>query len=361
MKKKNRAPRPAMLLLLRKHGLKRLIFLFLLLLPTPPAWAHGCCPIPSIQRVEAAVHAVTAAITSSGRAITQQLAAGTASQNKAIKDQTRTFEEIMKAHAAALGAMEAQRLYGTGGEITLNGKKVRVTAQSPSLCTQLRAARALAESAQKRVNTNALITESFRSHNEDYETTIQARDRLSELKREDFDTAWLDKSVLTEKEVQNGIKSIQNLTNPEPLPRLKQGYKQDEEGKRYLARRALINQQNALTQRVLNRQLLLRAPLIDEAGKKTSILAKMQERVLETIEDTGENPWIEVLEQKGVAPLLRELNITAAHLYKTQFENLQASENVASLVAVLVSAEARRNQRAIAEEYGHFIDESDDD
>ena len=339
--------------------MKKLSCLILFFLPTPPAWAHGCCPIPSIQRVEAAVHAVTAAITASGRAITQQLAAGTASQNKAIKDQTRTIEEIMKAHAAALGAMEAQRLYGTGGEITLNGKKVRVTAQSPSLCTQLRAARALAESAQKRVNTAVLISENNRSHNEDSSSERSIGERLRDAPREDFDLNWLNKHVLTEAEVQGGIKSIKNMTNPSPLPRLSEQDKKSNVGRAYLAERALINQQYTLTQRFLNRQLLLRAPLIDEAGEKTSVMAKMQERVLRTIEDSAEAPWIEVLEQKGVAPLLRELNITAAHIYKLEFEHLQTSQDIASLLAVLASSDAREDGQVTGKKYADLIGDED--
>ena len=305
------------------------------------------------------MHAVTAAITSSGRAITQQLAAGTASQNNAIRDQTRTIEEIMKAHAATLGAMESQRLYGTAGEMTLNGKQVRLTAQSPSLCKQLRAARALAESAQKRVNADALITENNRRHNEDSRSERSLGERLRDAPRQDFALTWFSQRLLTEAEVQNGIRSIKNMTNPSPLPRLTEQDKDTNIGKAYLAERALTNQKHALVQRVLNRQLLLRAPLIDEAGKKTSVLAKIEERVLETVEDSGESPWIEVLEQKGVAPLLRELNITAAHIYRAEYENLQTNQDIASLLAVLVSADARRDGQAVSQKYSDLIGEED--
>ena len=345
----------------RERGLKLGLTLIMLglFMPSTPAQAHGCCPIPSIQRVEAAVHAVTAAITSSGRAITQQLAVGTASQNNAIRDQTRTIEEIMKAHAATLGAMESQRLYGTAGEMTLNGKQVRLTAQSPSLCKQLRAARALAESAQKRVNADALITENNRSHNEDSRSERSLGERLRDAPRQDFALTWFSQRLLTEAEVQNGIRSIKNMTNPSPLPRLTEQDKDTNIGKAYLAERALTNQKHALVQRVLNRQLLLRAPLIDEAGKKTSVLAKIEERVLETVEDSGESPWIEVLEQKGVAPLLRELNITAAHIYRAEYENLQTNQDIASLLAVLVSADARRDGQAVSQKYSDLIGEED--
>ena len=318
-----------------------------------------CCAIPSVERlrntVELAKHALSRTINENGRAITEQLVANNASQNRALQEQTRVMEALLKSHAATLNAMEAERLYGTAREVQVNGKTRLISAQSPSLCRQLQAARALHAVPAAHARARTLVAESQRHHNEGFASSNAATDRLRRAQRQHIDLSWMHRDILSETDTQHAVESIKNLINPYPLPRLDSRYKTTPQGKTYLAKRAVLNQKYQLAQDILNDQLLLRAPLIKEGHGTNSILNKMQERVDETIEDHREDSWVEQLERKALAGLLRELNINLMHLYRLGMHDLRTTQDTSRLLATLLANDTHRLRQGVQEEYTRVL------
>ncbi len=309
--------------------------------------AHAdCCPIPALDRLKAALervgHSIISAINTNGRALTEQMVASSQSHNRAIRDQTRALESLFKAHAAALNTMQTRRLYGQSGELRINGRKHLLTAHSPSLCDELRMAGMLHQAAVAGEKVRALMDENQRSHNEDFHSRNEVADRLHKASRRDFELAWMGRDLLDEEELSHATQSINTMVNPRPFPRLSEEQKRSPQGVSYLAKRAAHNQKYRLAQQVIGNHLLQRAPLLKQDGKRGSLLANLQDRVYATIEDNRETPWVSTLERKGVAALLRELNIGLMHLYRVQLNSLRVQQDSSVLLAVLLANDNHR-------------------
>ena len=311
-----------------------------------------CCSLPALGRIQAAVErsgqVIVAAINKNAGAVTQQLVANNQSYNRAILQQTQALEAVLKAHALTLNSMEAARLYG---EVNLpksgSGKKQWLTARSPSFCQVLHNAEQLSTAAVVKEKAQTLLREVQRQHNEGFSTYNQATDRLHNADRGDFDLSWLGHGLLAKENLEQAANSINTLINPQPLPKLQEQQKDTPQGISYLAQRAVLNQKYELAQRVLRNQLLQRVPLLGEESSRNSLLGLLQQRIEATVEDNNETPWTAVLEQKGLAALLRELNINLMHLYKLQLTSLQTQQDTAALLAALLANDNHRQRGVV--------------
>ncbi len=318
--------------------------LVLALLPAPSWAVSACCPaeISATQSVASAVvsmnQSLAVVLTKLGKAVTQQLVANNHSQLTAIETQTRVFEQIMKTHAATLASQQAQRDFGVAGEVTVNGRRVVLSSRSPTLCDELRAAQLAALHADKMDEVRALFKADQSAHNRAATDMERTAEHLRATDASGFDVTWLGLEVLTEDEVLAANEQIKHLTNPLPLPALPTDKAATPAGEDYMLQRDLINAQVEIAQAAMSENLALRSPVLeDEAGEKSSALAEMQGRVERTIDDMGADAWLKKIERKGIAALVRELNITAAHIYKLNLAQYRADLRRNNLLAVLVS------------------------
>ncbi len=337
-----------------------IVYFTLAVLPTPLS-AAPCCPaeISATRSVASAVTTMNQSLVATlkvlGQAVTQQLVANNHSQLTAIQTQTKVFEQIMKTHAATLASQQAQRDFGTAGEITVNGRQVILSSRSPTLCDELAAARRAGMSAEKIAELNALLLADQAAHNRDVVSMNETAERMRRTETSSFDATWLGLDSLTEAEVLAANEQIKYLTNPLPLPALADDARATPAGGDYMEQRSLINSRIEVTQAALSENLAMRAPVLEDGEGKRSRLSEMQRRVDSTIDDVGDTAWLKRIEQKGIAALLRELNITAAHLYKLNLSQYRMDLQRNNLLAVLASHHNKGQADAVYNEYQHTL------
>jgi len=332
-----------------------LTYLALLMLPMPTWAVSACCPaeISATRSVTAAVttmnSSIAAALNLLGKAVTQQLVANNHSQLTAIQTQTRVFEQIMKTHAATLASQQAQRDFGVAGEVTVNGKPVVLSSRSPTLCDELRAARRAA--AGQIAEAKRLLKADQDTHNREAASWNEAAEYLA---RTD-DASWLGQDSLTEDEVLAANEQIKYLTNPLPLPAILEAEGAGPAGRDYILQRELITDRVEVAQAAMSDNLAMRAPVLGDTDEKSSPLAEMQRRGDSTIDDASDPSWLKKIEWKGITALLREANISLAHIYKLNLAQYRADLQRNNLLAVLVSHHNKAQSDSVYNEYQHAL------
>jgi hypothetical protein len=261
----------------------------------------------------------------------RQMAAGAVGIQEALKQSTQANTGAIGEASKAELTDRNSRMFSVMGTMRIDGRSVSIGSTAPSACyqvndaTYLRSAREDMGRIVERVERDAAIWVT----SPDRET--RSRDEMVRDQRQYgtgiYDPSWVSNHTLTQAQAERAERSIKYTYSPPPINAT--AVAATPAGREVAQDLQRLQQQAALPQRVMARQLAMRSPINGER----SYMGTMQEWGHTSVEDPVQTAALQAKTDTGV---LRELAITAKRQLAVDVELMQSQSETNALLAMLV-------------------------
>lgn len=261
----------------------------------------------------------------------RQEAAGAVGIQEAIKQGAQVNAGAIGEATKADLTDRNSRMFSVMGTLRIDGRSVSIGSTAPSACyqvkdaTYLRSVREEMGRIVERVERDSAIWMT----SPDRET--RSRDEMVRDQRQYgtgvYDPSWVSNATLTQAQAERAERSIKYTYSPPPINAT--AVAATPAGREVAQDLQRLQQQAALPQRVMARQLALRSPINGER----SYMGTMQEWGHTSVEDPVQTAALQAKTDTGV---LRELAITAKRQLAVDVELMQSQSETNALLAMLV-------------------------
>lgn len=284
-------------------------------------------------------------------AITQQVAANTLGVQSALQANAATGVEATSTQTQKLLENTYKMTFGklgTYGNLTIGSN-------APFSCRRKAEAEVLTAAKEQMPRLLEAAATSAERHDKGYGSPAGAMLQMQKDAKQYgtgvFALEWLSGDTIEPDKLSNTWRSINYLTNPDPLPEPASNAQSTMVGREYALEWERHRQLMALPQRVLARQAALRAAIPNDPEGR-SYLSTLEGSAKAGVEDPQHPVALQIKTEAGV---MRDVALSLQTLTALESERLRTEQETAALTAILVARQLQTDGEKLREKHADMV------